>query len=285
MHGLESKLHLDQDDARATGAGATDRAARPADTATRVGSATRTVRPAAMNAMPRGMVALGFLGALSATALAQAPSEVCPAYTRSIKISFTTLDPEPSYNNSLNVTSICDFLRVRGHVFAGRHEKTLGLTSYQLGFAMSGKTYAVPSRGGYCVYLSEVIAEYGYRNHDVFVASEFAPGSCEYNAILDHENQHVAINRTAVKGAGPQLRQELERQLEALKPKFTRDPQLGTDRALSEVYVVMNKVIDAAGAAQASRNAAIDTQYNYGAIGDLCKNWEQGNRWPRSKAP
>ena len=230
-----------------------------------------------------GMVALAVLAA--GWGSPSAAQQSCPSYSRTIRLAFETLDPDPTYNNALNVTSIRDYLRVRGHVFSGRHNKTLGVTSYQIGFALSGKTYAVPVSGGYCVYLSEVVAEYGYRNHDVFVASEFAPGSCEYNAVLDHENQHVAINRTAVRDSGPRLRQELERQLAELPPKFTRDPQFGTDRALSEVYVAMNKVIDRLGATQAARNAAIDNDRNYDAISDLCKNWTQGNVWPRQGAP
>ena len=224
------------------------------------------------------------IGALTSAAAADTPAvapSACPPYARSIKLSFKTLDPEPSQNNALNITSIRDFLRARGHVFAGRHQKTLGVTSFQLAFNMSGKTYAVPTKGGYCVYLSEVIAEYGYRSHDVFIASEFAPGSCEYNAVMDHENQHVAINRSAIREGGPRLRQELERRLQSAPPKFTRDPQFGTDRALSEVYLAMNKFMDDIAAAQASRNSAIDNAGNYDAIGNLCSNWDKGNVWPQ----
>jgi hypothetical protein len=138
--------------------------------------------------------------------------------------------------------------------------------------------------GGYCVYLSEVNAEYGYRSHDVFVASEYRPGTCEYNAILDHENQHVAINRATVREAGPALRQELEQSLQTMPPKFTRDPQFGTDRALADVMLTLNKQADAVGSAQARKNAALDSKGNYDAIGELCAGWERGNAWPASPA-
>lgn len=215
---------------------------------------------------------------------ARAQSE-CPPYDKVIRVTFKTLDPDPSFSNALNVTSLREFLRTRGYVFSGQHQKTLGLTSYQTAFSLSGRTTAIPVKRGFCVYLSEVTAEYGYRNHDVFVASEFPPGSCEYNAILDHENQHVAINRAAVREGGPRLRHELEQMLTSAVPRFTREPQAGTEIALSDIYAALNLTVDAVAASQNLKNAALDSTGNYEAIGDLCNEWERGNVWPSAPPP
>ena len=212
-----------------------------------------------------------------AAAAAQAD---CPPYDKPIRISFKTLNPDPTYNNTLNVMSLRDFLRTRGHVFSGQHQKTLGVTSYRTAFSLAGRTVAMPAAHGFCVYLSEVTAEFGYRDHDVFVASEFRPGSCEYKAILDHENQHVAINRAAIRDGGPRVRQELERLLQTAPPRFTRAPQSGTEGALSDIYARLNKTVDAIAAGQGAKNAAIDNDGNYDAIGDLCGDWDKGNVWP-----
>jgi len=210
----------------------------------------------------------------------------CQPYSTSIRLSFKTLDPDPTYNNGLNVTSLRDFLRTRGHIFSGRHQRMLGVTSFQAAFSLTGSTYAIPTDGGgFCVYLREVTAEFGYREHDVFVASEFAPGSCEHNAILDHENQHVAINRAAVRQGGPRIRQELERLLQAAQPRFTRDLEAGTDLTLTSLSTAINSTYNQLAQEQASRNAVIDSENNYDAIGDLCKNWEQGNVWPTAPTP
>lgn len=210
----------------------------------------------------------------------------CQPYTTSIRLSFKTLDPDPTYNNALNVTSLRDFLRTRGHVFSGRHQRMLGVTSFMAAFSLTGSTYAMPTDGGgFCVYLREVTAEFGYREHDVFVASEFSPGSCEYKAILDHENQHVAINRAAVREGGPRIRQELERLLKTAQPRFTRDLEAGTDLTLTNLSNAINKTYNQVAQEQANRNAVIDSENNYDAIADLCKNWERGNVWPTQPAP
>jgi hypothetical protein len=214
-------------------------------------------------------------------AAAQADS-ACPPYGAAVEVSFELLDPEPRYTRDLNVTSLRDLLRTRGHVFAGRHQRTLGVTSYQARFVVGGRTYAVPVAGGYCIYLRAVEVEYGYLHHDVFVASELAPDSCEYKAVLDHENQHVAINRAMVREGARRLRQELERRLATLPPKFSREPQLGTDRAIAELQLAAAPVLEDIEQAQAARNAAFDTAGAYDAIGELCANWDQGTVWPKA---
>ncbi|MDX2224228.1 MAG: hypothetical protein SFV21_15875 [Rhodospirillaceae bacterium] len=219
---------------------------------------------------------------LGAQAHAQAPGTGdCPPYGAPVEISFSMLDPEPALETGLNVTSLRDFLRTRGHVFAGRHQRTLGVTSYQARFVVGGRSYAVPIAGGFCVYLREIEVEYGYLHHDVFVASELAPGSCEYKAVLDHENQHVAINRAMVREGAQLIRRELERRLAVLEPKFSREPQLGTDRAIAELQLAASPVLDGIEQTQAARNAALDTAGAYDAIGELCSDWDQGTVWPK----
>lgn len=222
---------------------------------------------------------------LLALATAGAPAAAqtgCPPYGAAIEVSFNLLDPEPRYTHDLNVTSLRDFLRTRGHVFAGRHQRTLGVTSYQARFVIGGRSYAVPVAGGFCIYLRAVEVEYGYLHHDVFVASELAPGSCEYRAVLDHENQHVAVNRAMVREGARRVRQEIERRLDTLQPKFSREPQLGTDRAIAELHMAAAPVLEQVEQAQAGRNAALDTTGAYDAIGELCNNWDQGTIWPRA---
>ena len=39
-----------------------------------------------------------------------------------------------------------------------------------------------------------ITAKLGYSSIVVFIANEYKPGSCEYNAIIEHENEHVKAN-------------------------------------------------------------------------------------------
>ena len=98
--------------------------------------------------------------------------------------------------------------------------------------------------------------------------------------MLDHENQHVAINRAAVRDYAPRVRQAIEISLQTIPPRFSRDAQLGGDEKLSGLSDSAASAMDEMERVMASRNAAIDTTYNYSAISELCTNWDQGNVWP-----
>jgi hypothetical protein len=230
-------------------------------------------------------IVLALLAFLPGLATAQtAGRNVCPPYTTPIKLNFTTESAPTSYNNNLNVTGIQNTIRQSGTIIAGMHQRALGLTASQTGLSLSGQTYAQPFKGGYCVYLRSVEGRFGFRRMDVLVASEFRPNSCEYKAVLDHENQHVAINRAAVRDYAPRVRQAIEAALQTLQPRFTRDAQTGSDEKLSALNDQAAPVMDEMERVMAQRNAAIDTSYNYSAISELCQDWDKGNVWPQNPA-
>jgi hypothetical protein len=108
---------------------------------------------------------------------------------------------------------------------------------------------------------------------DVYVASDFKPGTCEYRAVLDHENQHVGINNAALKEFAPRFRATLEKALAAQQPVFSHDGQAGTDAALEAVQDRMNGHLDQFQQLTAQRNAPLDSQNNYGETAKLCSNW------------
>ena len=75
----------------------------------------------------------------------------------------------------------------------------------------------------------------GHQRVQVFVASEYQPPTCEYRAILDHENQHVSVDNGALKEFAPRFRAEVEKILATQQPVFARDGHTGTDAALAAV--------------------------------------------------
>lgn len=216
---------------------------------------------------------------------AHAQRTTCPPYAEPIKVNFRTENTPTTYNNNLNVTGIQNVMRRRGHVIAGMHQRALGLTSSQIAFSLSGQTMATPVRGGYCVYLRSVDVKFGYQTMDVFIGSEFRPQTCEYKTILDHENQHVAINRNTIREYAPRVRQEIERHLATLQPRFTSDAQVSTDRKISDVKQKVDPLLTQMERVLEQRNAVIDSKVNYAALAENCKNWDQGNVWPVVKQP
>lgn len=204
-----------------------------------------------------------------------AAEQACPPYEQAVKVRFKMLTPKPVYNHSLNVSGIRNLFLTRGQSISGAHERALGVTYSEVVFYLEGNTKIVPRSGGYCVYLETVGAEFGWKRMEVHIANEYRRGSCEYNAVLDHENQHISIIRNALSEYAPRVRAELERELRRQPPMYTRNPQTAADRAVEGLYGRMRGVVDRFQRSQASRHGAIDSSRNYGAISDLCPNWDQ----------
>jgi hypothetical protein len=209
----------------------------------------------------------------------------CPPYTRAIDVNFKTDAPRPSYDNSLNITGIRNLIQSHGMRPTGSHTEALGVTFVTPSFGIEAHTQFEPRGQGYCVYLTQIDANFGFRSMDVYVASEYPPGSCEYNAVLDHENQHVAINNRNLRVTAPRVRAELERLLSLEKPVYASDGRDVTKERLAALSRAMDDMLNQFGDRLAQDNATIDTVDNYAAISDICKDWRRGNVWPTAKPP
>jgi hypothetical protein len=109
---------------------------------------------------------------------------------------------------------------------------------------------------------------------DVYIASEFQPGTCEYKTVRDHENQHVSTNNATLKEFAPRFRAELEKILSAQQPIFAADVQAATDAALTSVQRRMGAYMDQFQHMTAERNAPLDSASNYHETAKLCANWD-----------
>ena len=225
------------------------------------------------------LVAVLLLGCVQETP-AVASTQACPPYSRAITVGFKKLEPQPIYNHNLSVSGIRNLFLTRGQSIGSVHKQALGVTYSEIAFYLEGDTSIVPHNGGYCVYLKNVKAEFGWKRMEVHVAMEYPTGTCEYNAILDHENQHVSIIKTALSDYAPTVRAELELQISRQEPIFTRRASSAADLAVEDLYDRMRGIVNRFQKVQAARHAAIDTDSNYGAIADLCPNWDRGPKRP-----
>jgi hypothetical protein len=176
-------------------------------------------------------------------------------------------------------------LLANGHyVVSDAHGRLLGVTLATPVFSLEARTRFEPQAGGTCVYLEKVIATFGLRDITVHVAAEFQPGTCEYKTVLDHENQHVAINKGVLQEVAPQVRLSLERLLGEERPMFSTDPERATRVLLDQLTQGMQPMVDGFESELDRRNAGIDTTQNYEATAALCRNWDRGTVWPQVPA-
>ncbi len=211
---------------------------------------------------------------------ALAASRGCAPYGSAIQLDFQTLRPDVRTSMNLNTTGIRDLVRGKS-TGLDSHSEPLGVTLTTPTFAVDARTRIETLGGVSCVYLESLRAEFGYRSMEIYVANEYPTGSCEYRAILDHENQHVNLSRATLGDHAGRLRLEIERVLGTLRPVQTRDYRGATKALLDDVTRRVQPALNAFYRDVDARNAVIDSPSNYKAIGTICKDWDRGNKWPQ----
>ena len=151
----------------------------------------------------------------------------------------------------------------------------LGLTKISDSLRTSFKFATVAlADGRVCVWLTEVNAQLGDPVMNVYVAAEYAPGTCEYKTILDHENTHVRFNLETLRDWMPSVKAALtetaKRRFPAIFATQPSDDAL-RERLLENLYSVFDLMNDD----MRKRNASIDTPENYKRTAALCRDWSR----------
>jgi hypothetical protein len=227
-------------------------------------------------------IALVFICFVSMASGVSAQSNLCEPYSEPIRLQFETKRVEPTYNTDVSIQDVRQLYTVRGQRISRAHANAIGLTYAEISLELGAATRSVPrERGGYCVYLEEVEADFGFDRVDVYVGKEYRRGTCEYRTILDHENEHVAINNAVVRTYAPKVRQAIEKELRKMRPIFTPTVRTGARRAVEDIRQRMAPIMKSFQSEQRRRNGAIDTDTNYGALQELCLDWDLYRRLSR----
>jgi hypothetical protein len=209
---------------------------------------------------------------LATDAWAQTP---CPRAPSAPRLVFEAKNAPTTYDNSRDIYAMRDAVRL-GYVVAGEHDQMLGLTASRLNYSMNGTTWVLAVQKAYCVSLNEVKVTFGFEAMDVLIAKEYAPDSCAYQAILEHENEHVAINRRTMAEFLTKIKREYELQLKQLPPLIARSAKAGPNEALQRLQDAVEPVLQDMQRVLAHRNAQIDTHMSYSAVFKKCENWKPG---------
>lgn len=152
--------------------------------------------------------------------------------------------------------------------------RALGLTGGTLASETQFKHLVVtrPS-GAICGYLREVSITLGIQTLEVFVARDYAPGSCEYEAVVRHEAEHVDIHYRTLDEYAPRIARELAAGLQR-RPwtmNFSVEEVENTFRERTDIerlssFKRMMRTLD-------RRHGAIDTPESYRRTRMQCSNW------------
>jgi len=228
------------------------------------------------------MIRLTAMGCLLLTFLPAVPALAMPACPRPGGVSdptldFQTLDPRLVLHHDVDLLGLP---RVEGHMETVPRGWTLqGLTiaNDQLEIRATWREQHF-SDGRVCLWLDKVTARLGMPEQRVYIAADYAEGSCEYQAIMAHERRHVEINRQTVQAHASAVRRAIVdgiRESNPLPLSSPPDTQLVVRRLQAYARPEAQQMISEL----RQRNGAIDTPdaYRREQAQSACHHWKGGH--------
>lgn len=190
------------------------------------------------------------------------PPKVNMRYTWNVKVDLTR--------------SEADLTKVKTEHTVPGYDRTMGLTlaRRESTVELIIGTMKSPS-GGLCVQPREVKITLGYPQVVVYVAKRFPKGSCPFQTVLLHEQQHVEASKQALAKYGPHIEEAV---MEAINrqswPVAVRSEAEARRILMGYVNAAMKPALDAMDAEEEGINKALDTAENYKATLEQCASHE-----------
>jgi hypothetical protein len=207
------------------------------------------------------------MAALVTGAPARAAAPACAAIPdTNPRISVTASFVEPTYYRNLARSELTKK--------NGRGLPTYGVTETEQSFQLRVRVFHAPDNdgAGVCFVLAEVDVAFRLNKADVYIASELKPGSCAYRVTKDHENQHVAIARRAVKRHVASLDREFsKRRYRLVRRAASGDAALAMAREL--VAEPTRQTLERIKQDSNREHGKLDTPENYQRETNRCDTW------------
>lgn len=198
-------------------------------------------------------------------------SNVCDKFYRKVDVSSVINYGNVIYK-SVPKSEIVSFQKLNNP------EKTLGVTvaNIQIKYDFDFDRYKV--RDGVCVNLSKMNFFVGYPVLNVLIDEKYEKGSCEYNAIKQHEKEHIAIYQRELKYYGNLLIEELRNAVSDISPMFfLKNISQAKVRAKIDDIITKNPNIllikQKLEKSVVDGNMAFDSEEEYLRVNSQCKNW------------
>jgi hypothetical protein len=150
----------------------------------------------------------------------------------------------------------------------------LGLTLAQFQIDMLTKVKILSlGPNQHCAALAAVEVTLSFEDFQVYIDRRYKRGSCEYRAILDHENQHVRLFRSSLDRYQWEVRGVVEDAARRIPPIIVARPNNAPSLLQGKVKQMIQPTINRMNRAADAANAAIDTPGSYASVQRRCTNW------------
>ena len=149
-----------------------------------------------------------------------------------------------------------------------------GLTVSEFATRISAAVQIRPiSDSAYCVWLSELDVSLGYPEIAIYVDRRYARRSCQYAAILEHENQHRTINQRTLTAHFPAIRRRVHDIVDATPWLRAASEEAARNAYVTLVRDGLKETVDAFTADRERQHAVLDSPESYARTQALCRDW------------
>jgi len=221
------------------------------------------------------LVAVSLLGGMCVLgSLNSAVAKTCPDAKVNPSVIFINDDAKTILNREKSSVEITQLSQSVGALRNHGSRKLLGLAYTKMRPDLRVRVSAREERKGtFCIVLTEVKMAFDTVSSVVFVDRKYRPGSCEYRAILEHEMEHMTINRRVLGKYKTLLEQRLERKSANIRPFKTTSMQAGAEIVSNRLMADMKSLIDEFFEVRQRENNKIDTRNSYAVVKRKCNNW------------
>lgn len=197
----------------------------------------------------------------------------CPA-AKSAKLSLKIQTGEVRLDHSRDLAGMRQVSNAFAGYTQGQWHIPLGLTVGELNVHYATRFSFRQALGGtYCVSLVSAEITVGDDEIDVYVSRDYAEGSCEYETVLAHELEHVAINQRVLKAYTDQISTAFARTARSRPSILVHRKSEAQAAYIRELELGLRPVLKVLAARRSTDNGKIDTQDNYRRLTAKCGNW------------
>lgn len=159
--------------------------------------------------------------------------------------------------------------------YHGPTDRILGLTASRLEPRASAHFRSQPLGDGYCIWVEAVHVVLRYSALDIYIASEYEPTSCPYQAILAHEKRHEKVARHDLKGYVQVIRSALSSLSipKARSPLYVESEEAGKAKTRRILKTLLAPIHEKMSATMDQAQARVDSVEEYRKVRTQCRHW------------
>ena len=199
-----------------------------------------------------------------------ATAQSCPEVLTQLELS---VDHAPiELNNRISQAELTTMAR-SGIATLGHHARPLGLTTARLAYGFQFDLMANEQAGRVCAAPRQVTLRLGYDQMLVHILDRYRPGSCQYEAVYEHEQEHVRINFDTLQRYLPPIEAAVRRAIDTQFPVRAASTAEAEQMASRILSTALDQAVQVMLADRNARHQQLDSPDSYRWTANRCPTW------------